>query len=198
MKGAPGPKGYRKNVTCLAVYLCIFLLVPLVSICGTGDEGAGEASEEDRALIPDYILNDVVHHYYEDGVKKVKIVFETGRYFSVANELLVEKCSFVYYDKKGEVVSRGNSKYARLFSDGTELIAEEDVVVISEENKGRLNTEYLEWHGNENQFTTDRFVTITQENGDTISGVGMVADIGLKKVSIKKDVKGSFREKAEM
>jgi hypothetical protein len=132
MKGAPGPKGYRKNVTCLAVYLCIFLLVPLVSICGTGDEGAGEASEEDRALIPDYILNDVVHHYYEDGVKKVKIVFETGRYFSVANELLVEKCSFVYYDKKGEVVSRGNSKYARLFSDGTELIAEEDVVVISE------------------------------------------------------------------
>jgi lipopolysaccharide export system protein LptC len=61
-----------------------------------------------------------------------------------------------------------------------------------------LNTEYLEWHGNENQFTTDRFVTITQENGDTISGVGMVADIGLKKVSIKKDVKGSFREKAEM
>jgi LPS export ABC transporter protein LptC len=110
---------------------------------------------------------------------------------------LVENCRFVYYDKEGKVVSRGSSKFAKLFENGNELVAEENVVVISEENGGRLDTEYLEWHGNKNRFSTDRFVIITQKNGDTISGVGMVADIGLKMVTIQKDVKGCFREKKE-
>jgi LPS export ABC transporter protein LptC len=180
------------------VYLFIFLLVPLVLVCGKKDEVYGEEAEEDVTQVPDYVFYDVIHHHYEDGVKKVKIIFEKGRYLSVSNELMVDKCRFVYYDRKGEIVSSGSSKRATLFTDGTMLIAEEDVVVISEETKGRLDTEYLEWHGNENQFTSDRFVTITQENGDTISGVGMVADIGLKRVTIKRDVRGSFREKGEI
>ncbi|HUT66189.1 MAG TPA: LPS export ABC transporter periplasmic protein LptC [Spirochaetota bacterium] len=177
--------------------VCLFVLVfvPVVAVCSAGKEDGAEAPDEDAEKVPDYVFHDVVHHHYEDGVRKIKVIFETGRYFS--DELLVENCRFVYYDRKGEVVSKGSSRRAKLNAEGTELIAEEDVVVISEENKGRLDTEYLEWHSSDNQFTTDRFVKITQENGDTISGVGMVADIGLKRVTIKRDVRGSIREKEQ-
>ncbi|UCB47223.1 MAG: LPS export ABC transporter periplasmic protein LptC [Spirochaetota bacterium] len=145
--------------------------------------------------IPDYILHDVIHFHYEEGSLKVKVNFEKGNYYNDQGELRVENCQFVYYDIDNDVVSRGSSDRAKLYSDDSKLVAEENVVVISEENKGKLETEYLEWHGNDNQFTSDRFVKITQENGDTISGVGLIADVGLKRVTIKKDVKGSFKEK---
>ena len=175
------------------ILLLILVCIPSVALCSKGKKEGDEALEDAAARVPDYVFHDVVHHHYENGIRKVKVVFETGWYFQ--DELLVENCSFVYYDKEGEVVSRGSSKRATLYEDGMKLIAEEDVVVISEENRGRLDTEYLEWLGSDNQFTTDRFVTITQENGDTISGIGMVDDVGLKRVTIKQDVRGSIKDK---
>jgi hypothetical protein len=57
-----------------------------------------------------------------------------------------------------------------------------------------LETEYLEWHGGQEQFITDRFVTITRTNGDTISGIGLLSDVALRLVTIHKNVKGSFEE----
>jgi LPS export ABC transporter protein LptC len=178
-------------LTVTAVFF-IFLLLSQ----GYGMKKGGEEIEttEDIATIPDYLLSDVVHYHYEDGLLKVKVIFERGKYYNDLGELRVENCKFVYYDIDSEVVSRGSSKRAKLYTDGSKLIAEDNVVVISEENKGKLETEYLEWHGDENQFVSDRFVKVTQENGDTISGIGMVADVGLNRVTIKKDVKGSFKE----
>ena len=189
--------GIRVVFIVLFISCAIVLLGPYAEASGGGEEPVMEEKSAEETLVPDYILYGVVHHHYEDGSRKVKVLFDKGRYYSDGAELLVENCRFVYYDRKGDVVSRGSSNGARLFADGTQLVAEENVIVISEENGGRLDTEYLEWHGDTNQFTTDRFVTIIQKNGDTISGIGMVADAGLKRVRIKQDVRGSFREKGE-
>ncbi|MBN2322866.1 MAG: LPS export ABC transporter periplasmic protein LptC [Spirochaetes bacterium] len=187
--------GIRVMFFALLLSLSIVTPGPCFEAFGGGERPAAEEEFTEETSVPDYILYEVVHHHYENGSRKVKILFDKGRYFSNGSELLVEKCRFVYYDRKGDVISSGSSNRARLFEEGTQLVAEENVIVISEENGGRLDTEYLEWHEDTNQFTTDRFVTITQKNGDMISGIGMVADIGLKKVTIKRDVKGSFREK---
>jgi len=187
--------GLRVISAVLLISCSILLFGPYAGAFGGGEEAVIEEESPEEAAVPDYILYEVVHHHYEDGSRKVKVFFDKGRYFADGSELLVENCRFVYYDRKGEVISRGSSNRARLFAEGTQLVAEKNVVVISEENEGRLDTEYLEWHGDTDLFTTDRFVTITQKNGDTISGVGMVADTGLKRVTIKQDVRGSFREK---
>jgi len=80
-----------------------------------------------------------------------------------------------------------------LYQDESLLIAEEDVVVISAVNGARLDTEYLEWIGKEDRFSTDRFVTITRENGDILTGMGMDADVALQFITIRKNVKGSIR-----
>jgi LPS export ABC transporter protein LptC len=178
----------------MAVTFLFLLFNPLSPGYGVKNDRDDVEYSDDGSVVPDYILHDVIHFHYEEGFLKVKVNFEKGNYYNEQGELRVENCQFVYYDINNEVVSRGSSNKAKLYSNDSVLVAEENVVVISEENKGKLETEYLEWHGDENQFTSDRFVKITQENGDTISGVGMIADVGLKKVTIKKDVKGSFRE----
>jgi len=176
----------------------VILFVIFISFnCSSREKTKTEDSNSNKSPIPDYIFHDVIHYHYENGTLKTKIVFEKGDFYSASNELSIENCSFVYYDIDGLVISRGSSKKAKVYGDQSELIAERDVVVISEENKGRLETEYLEWHGDQDQFTTDRFVTITQENGDTITGVGMTADVGLKLITIHKDVRGSFTESGD-
>ena len=167
------------KATAVWVSFAVVFLLPCAAAFGGREDFGLEEKPGAEEEIPDYILHDVIHHHYEDGLIKVVVTFDRGRYYSGGTELLVEKSRFVYYDRKGEVVSRGSSNHAKLFDDGARLIAEENVIVISEENGGRLDTEYLEWHEDTNQFTTDRFVTLTQKNGDTISGTGMVADTGL-------------------
>ena len=176
------------------VTVMLLFFIPLSLSYGMKKDGDEVEHTDEESVVPDYILHDVIHFHYEEGSLKVKVNFEKGNYYNDLGELRVENCQFVYYDINNDVVSRGSSNKAKLYSNNSVLVAEENVVVISEENKGKLETEYLEWHGDENQFTSDRFVKITQENGDTISGVGMIADVGLKKVTIKKDVRGSFRE----
>jgi len=176
----------------------IFPLILSVTCCTKGSllnrEDSGIIPQENRA---DYVTRDVVHYSYEHGVLKLKIDFEHGEYYSGQGELLVENCSFVYYDNNGETVSRGSSKRAKLMEGKSILIAEGNVEVVSEINRGKLNTQYLEWHGQEDQFVTPSFVTFTRENGDKLSGTGMIADIGLQVITINRDVRGvieSFEE----
>jgi LPS export ABC transporter protein LptC len=92
-------------------------------------------------------------------------MFDSGSFFSGTDELHIENSSFVYYDSYGSILSRGRSKTATLFKNKAQLIAENDVVVVSEVNGGVLTTDYLEWHGDRSQFTTESFVTITRKNG---------------------------------
>ena len=143
---------------------------------------------------PDYIFQGVTHYYYEDGIKKTMIKFENGEYYSEREELYIENCTYIYYDMNGNVNSRGSSERAKIYNNGSLIISEDNVVIISETNNAVLETEYLEWHGDEEQFVTDRFVTITRTNGDIITGYGMLADLAIRFVTINKDAKGSFIE----
>ena len=152
-----------------------------------------DISDIQEKSLPDYVLEDVTHYHYENGILKLEITFEKGKFYSAEDELYVENCTFIYYDINENLLSRGRSKKAKVFSDQSLIIAENEVVIVSEVNGGVLETEYLEWHGQGDQFLTDSPVTITRKNGDIITGIGMVADIALRFVTIQKDVKGSFR-----
>ena len=55
-----------------------------------------------------------------------------------------------------------------------------------------LKTDYLEWRGDSSQFVTDSFVTITRENGDTLQGTGMITDLALNYVTVKRNVRGNM------
>ena len=144
--------------------------------------------------VPDYVIHNVTHYYYENGIKKSKITFESGEYYSDREELNVENCNYIYYDKDGNIKSKGSSDRAQIFKGGSLIISEDNVVLVSETNNAVLKTDYLEWHGDEEQFYTDHFVTITRTNGDIITGYGMLADIALRFITIQKNARGSFTE----
>jgi LPS export ABC transporter protein LptC len=175
--------------------VCIALSLLILSGCADGRRErkiTGETGGEVR--LPEYILHGVTHTFYESGVLKLQVNFEKGTYYAGQQELAIEKCTYIYYDSEGNVLSRGRSKRATLSSGRSRLVAEDDVVVVSEVNGGVLKTGYLEWLGEKNQFSTDDFVTITRVNGDMISGKGMIADLALRVVTIKRNVKGHFQE----
>jgi LPS export ABC transporter protein LptC len=172
-----------------------FLIAVILSGCsGKERESHGAPVDGSGERVPDYILHNVTHYYYENGIKKSTITFETGEYYSDQEELYVEKCNYIYYDMNGNVKSRGSSDRARIFNNGSLIISEDNVVLVSETNSAVLETDYLEWHGDEESFTTDSFVTITRTNGDIITGYGMVADLAISLVTIQKDAKGSLTE----
>jgi len=183
-------------------YICIFGFVfsLLFSVAGCKD-GILKKIEDEKIIYEeyraDYVIKDVIHYSYEHGILKLKIEFEHGEYYSDKDQLFVENCSFVYYDNSGEAVSKGSSKRARFFEGDSLLVADEDVEVVSEINRGKLNTEYLEWHGVDNKFITPSFVTFTRENGDILSGKGMIADVGLRVITINKDVRGVLADLRE-
>jgi len=184
----------RKALRSTLFLSIVFLCVSALSAYSSGEKNEPPVeSQQATSAVPHYSLQNVTHYHYEMGVLRVKIVFEKGDFFSELNELHVENCSFVYYDSSGGSLSRGQSKRAVLYQNQSQLMAEDDVVVISDINGGRLDTDYLEWQGDRNQFSTESFVTITRENGDILQGIGMVADVALRYVNIKKNVRGSIK-----
>ncbi len=178
----------------LATVLCVLFLIAALTGCSLKTKDRQDS--EDPATVqqlPQYKLHQVTHLHYESGILRFKVVFDRGSFYSDTDELHVENSSFVYYDSYGSILSRGRSKTATLFKNEGQLIAEDDVVVVSEVNGGVLTTDYLEWHGDRSQFTTESFVTITRKNGDILQGIGMVTDVALRYVQVKKDVKGKIK-----
>ena len=174
--------------------IILLICVSLSGCLNKGKETRDDHKDDTLEPAPDYIFQDVTHYFYEDGIKKTVVMFESGEYYSEGEELSVEMCTYIYYDINGNVNSRGSSDRARIYNNGSLIVSEDNVVIISETNKAVLETEYLEWHGDEEQFVTDRFVTITRTNGDIITGYGMLADIAIRFITINKDAKGSFIE----
>ena len=171
--------------------LAILLLYTFLG-CTRSDRKSEAGSGEVPVVLPAYSLEAVTHYQYEAGKLKIMVMFEYGDFFEELGELRVEKCRFVYYDSNGDSVSSGHSNKATLYEGNSLLAAEDNVVVTSEENRAMLKTDYLEWRGDSSQFVTDRFVTITRENGDTLQGTGMITDLALNYVTVQRDVKGSM------
>jgi len=173
--------------------LVMFFILVLAAGCSRHGRDSSTVIQDVQEETPSYSLEEVTHYQYEDGMLRVKVFFDRGDFYDDRQELRVENCTFVYYDIDGYEVSTGRSKRAVLYQNSSLLVAEDDVVIVSQVNRGMLETDYLEWRGVDSQFVTDRFVTITRENGDTLQGIGMITDVALNYVTIKRDVKGSFR-----
>ncbi len=183
----------RHVVNRIFIGIISLLSVIFFSGCRTEEQKQISQTWQTEKELPHYSLTNVTHYHYEQDKLREKVVFERGNFFSSGNELHVENCSFVYYDRNSQKLSSGSSKRAVLYQNSSLLIAEDDVIVVSAVNGARLDTEYLEWIGSEDRFSTDRFVKITRENGDILTGIGMDADVALRFITIRKNVKGSIR-----
>jgi LPS export ABC transporter protein LptC len=175
---------------CFSLSILSFFL--LLFGCSQRNSRELRDSQKEPAILPAYSLERVTHYQYEAGVLRLRVNFDWGAYYEDRRELRIENCTFVYYDNDGSEISSGRSKKATIYRDTSRLVAEENVVIVSKINRGMLETDYLEWRGDDSQFVTESYVTITRHNGDTLRGVGMITDVALNYVTIKRDVRGSF------
>ncbi len=171
----------------------LFIIFTGCSITGTSEKSKEKInSGSENKNPPAYILYNVTHKHYEKGKLVVSVNFSRGEYYSKEDLLRADGCSFEYFED-GEVITTGRSIKADFYVSKSLLIAKGDVVITSVKNKTTLVTDYLEWYGDENIFTTDSEVKITRENGDSISGKGLTADIALKIIRIKHNVRGTIK-----
>lgn len=154
-----------------------------------GSDGLVDSHENGKS---DYVLEGVTHYHYENGVLKILIEFDEGYYYKNDDKLEMFNCRFEYYEEDGDLASRGEARTAFLYSLKSKLIAIGNVVVVSEKNGTTLKTDELQWDGDSERFNTDSYVEITSRKGDVITGRGMVADIALRFVRIKHNVKGKI------
>lgn len=78
-------------------------------------------------------------------------------------------------DDQGEIISTFQADYVYFTADENLYHAEGNVIVQSMENGDELNTEELFWNPSEEQFYTDRFVTIQSED-EIHTGEGLTAN----------------------
>lgn len=174
-------------------FIAMLILLFTVSGCSIYEKKAKAVRnypEGEEKRQSDYVLEGVTHFHYENGILKVLIEFKLGYYYKREDELEMFDCKFKYFNKAGDLVSHGKAESALLYSVKSRLIARGNVVVTSETNGATLKTDELEWDGDEEKFFTESEVEITSKKGDVITGRGMVADIALRFVKIKYNVRG--------
>lgn len=100
-----------------------------------------------------------------------------------------------FYDSTQTVTSYIKANYC-IYDETTKIwTAENDVVAVSEEGN-TLNTEYLIWDQQKEKVHSDRYVRMTNKEGDIIHGKGFEANQDLSNWKIKK-ISGKISVKNE-
>jgi LPS export ABC transporter protein LptC len=166
--------------------------------CGEKDEikapGASEADSTGISRVrPDQQISGAEIGLFNGPVKTAKIKADYIEKFSKQDSTLAWGLDVYFYDRKGKQSSHLVADSGLVRETTKMLVANGNVVVVTPEDSARLETEQLFWNGRTEMITTDKFVTIYQ-HGDTLQGYGLEADRGLKRIKIKRQVKGTVKK----
>ncbi len=118
------------------------------------------------------VRNAIIRYGHMQRFKKRKIVeFDDG-------------IEIDFYNDEGEHTSKLKSERGRLKESTNDIEAIENVVVVSDSGI-TLQTERLWWDNSIEKVVTDKFVTITTVENDTLYGYGFESDQYLKNWQIK-------------
>lgn len=181
--------------------LITFVLAALLAIilgCSGKDEikapGADDAALADSAVIrPDQEIKGASIFLFKGAVRTTEIKADYIEKYNKQDSTLAWGLDVHFYNNSGVETSHLIADSGLVRETTQFMVANGNVVVISQENKSRLETEQLFWNGMDQKVTTDSFVTIYQE-GDTLMGYGFEADQDLKGFKIMRQVKGAFKD----
>ncbi|MEE4311760.1 MAG: LPS export ABC transporter periplasmic protein LptC [candidate division KSB1 bacterium] len=151
-----------------------FIIVLMMFSCGGNDEAP--VKNTGKNLFPDQegwnstlkattngITTAIIEYGHMERFNKKKIVnFSDG-------------VSVDFFDENGLHTSKLTSKKGRLDEKNNVVEAFENVVVVSDSGI-TLQTEKIWWNNNIRKVISDRFVTITTAENDTLYGVGFESD----------------------
>ena len=177
--------------------LLLVLSILILFACGENDEikapGVQAGAEADSSVVrPDQEFKDAQIFLYDKDRMTTDIKAGLIKKYEKQDSTLAWNLEVFFYDTTG-------SQKSHLVSDSG-LIREEtnlmdvygDVRVVSNDS-AKLFSQHLNYNSGDNLITTDSFVTIITQAGDTVRGYGFEADPKLGNWSLKRQVSGSMK-----
>jgi LPS export ABC transporter protein LptC len=170
--------------------------------CGEKNEikapGVGEAdSSTTTRMRPDQQISGAEIALFDGPVRTTVIKADYIEKFNKQDSTLAWGLDVHFYDSEGKESSHLVADSGLVRETTKMLVANGNVVVVTPEDSAWLKTEQLFWNGRSEMITTEKFVTICQ-HGDTLQGYGLEADRGLKRIKIKRQVKGTVKQTKEL
>lgn len=123
------------------------------------------AVKQDSAIVS---AKDIEVKYTVNG--RLKVIMKApilNRYLEYQGKSYSEfpkGINLIFFDEFGKISSKMRANYSIYYEDKGVWEAQYDVVAVNEKNE-RLNTEYLIWYQETEKISTDRFVTMTTQDG---------------------------------
>ncbi len=170
----------RKTKLGLALFLCLSLFL---SAC---KEAIPEKSLQN---LPDQVVKDFTLHESMTGRPLYTLMASEASVFESEGRIDVQNPRVVFYEENGATTAVLTAATGVMWTKTQNLIARDNVRVETADSTVLL-TDSLMWNNARQQVYTDAPVTIISVKGK-VSGQGLIADAGLKKIEILSEIRGN-------
>tara|TARA_B110000438_G_scaffold191047_1_gene182682 strand:+ start:483 stop:1007 length:525 start_codon:yes stop_codon:yes gene_type:complete len=169
----------------------VLLLFSVVLVACTNDPKLVQNFVSDREQPIEEMTKPRLFHT-ENGKIKVYIkAAKIERFQHQKPELLLKTMKVSFYNASSDLQSTLEANNASIDEDQKIMLAENNVVLISKDNK-KLETDELIWDEKKNKIYTDKPVKITT-NKEVVYGEGFISNPDFSQYSIAK-IRGTFNE----
>ncbi len=177
--------------------LLLILTLFVLFACGENDEikapGVQAGTEADSSVIrPDQEFKDAQIFLYDKDRMTTDIKAGYIEKYEKQDSTLAWHLEVFFYDSTGTQKSHLVADSGLIREEVNLMDAYGHVKIISDDS-AKLFSQHLNYNSGENLITTDSFVTIITQAGDTVQGYGFEADPKLGNWSLKRQVSGSMK-----
>lgn len=172
--------GRRRTELGLALFLCFSFFL---SAC---KEAIPEKSLQN---LPDQVVRGFTLNESMSGRPLYTLMADEAVVFESEGRIDVQNPRVVFYEENGAATATLTATTGVMWTKTQDLIARDNVRVETADSTVLL-TDSLMWNNTRQQVYTEAPVTIISPKG-RVSGQGLIADAGLKKIEILSEVRGN-------
>ncbi|MEL7147508.1 MAG: LPS export ABC transporter periplasmic protein LptC [Bacteroidota bacterium] len=167
------------------VLVYCLLLMPMISSCG----GEKSILKMPKYEGPTMVMDSIVTRFSDEGFVKFILKAPREEKYESGNQIWPSGMLLEIYDEETKNLTTTFEADSVFYDRLTNLYrGEGNVVVLNHRTREQLNTEELFWDRNEEQFYTDQFVTIKDEDGLPTYGEGLTANQDFSEYTILRAV----------
>ncbi|MCL2040281.1 MAG: LPS export ABC transporter periplasmic protein LptC [Bacteroidetes bacterium] len=166
------------------VKLYLFLLL-LIYAC-TDNISKNTMPEQDYSDQPDQVCYNMDFVFFDSSYTKTIIHSKRTRVYNKKNETVLDSGVFVrFFNNIGVQTGILQADIVVIDDITKDMLANTNVVVISDSSNTKLETNELKWRHNDRKIYTDAKVKITSPN-EVIEGIGLISNEDLSNYKIYK------------
>ena len=174
---------YKYMMKLNVAYLLLFCI--LFISCDNVTEKF-EKDDTNNIDVPDQVCYNMEFVFFDSNTTKTIINSKRARVYNDKKETILDGEVFVrFYNANGIHNGTLTADVVNIDDETKDMVAENNVVVISNDNQTKLETSKLNWQQSSQKIHTDVYVKITSPN-EIIEGIGLISDEHLSNYKIFK------------